>query len=215
MASIDDITPGTWTIDASHTTVGFTARHLMITKVRGRFGAVEGAATIEEDRLQSSVQATIDLASIDTGDAGRDEHLRGADFFDVGQPPDHAPSPAPASRRTAATSSSSATSPSRASPSPVELDLEFDGVSGDPWGGTRAGFTAEGEINRKDWGLEWNVALEGGGVLVGEKIKLQPRRRARQGLTPPLAPAAPVPTRTHDRAGSRARPDPVRSREEP
>ena len=87
MASIDDITPGTWTIDASHTTVGFTARHLMITKVRGRFGVVEGAATIEEDRLRSSVQATIELASIDTGDAGRDEHLRGADFFDVANHP--------------------------------------------------------------------------------------------------------------------------------
>ena len=87
MASIDDITPGTWTIDESHTTVGFTARHLMITKVRGRFGKVEGAATIEQDRLQSSVRAVIDLGSIDTGDAGRDEHLRGADFFDVANHP--------------------------------------------------------------------------------------------------------------------------------
>ena len=70
MASIDDLTPGTWTIDASHTTVGFTARHLMITKVRGRFGAVEGSATIDEDRLLSSVRAVIDLGSVDTGDAG-------------------------------------------------------------------------------------------------------------------------------------------------
>src|SRR6478736_3884660 len=87
MASIDDITPGTWTIDESHTTVGFTARHLMITKVRGRFGKVEGAATIEEDRLQSSVQATIELGSIDTGDAGRDEHLRSGAFFDVANHP--------------------------------------------------------------------------------------------------------------------------------
>ena len=171
MASIDDITPGTWTIDASHTTVGFTARHLMITKVRGRFGAVEGAATIEEDRLQSSVQATIELASIDTGDAGRDEHLRGADFFDVANHP-------------SITFASTGIKEDggdfvlfgdltiKGITKPVELDLEFDGVSGDPWGGTRAGFTAEGEINRKDWGLEWNVALEGGGVLVGEKIKL-------------------------------------------
>jgi polyisoprenoid-binding protein YceI len=171
MASINDLTPGTWTIDASHTTVGFTARHLMITKVRGRFGAVEGAATIAEDRLQSSVQATIELGSIDTGDTGRDEHLRSADFFDVANHP------------TITFASTGIKEDGgdfvlfgdltiKGITKPVELDLEFDGVSGDPWGGTRAGFTAQGEINRKDWGLEWNVALEGGGVLVGEKIKL-------------------------------------------
>jgi polyisoprenoid-binding protein YceI len=171
MASIDDITPGTWTIDASHTTVGFTARHLMITKVRGRFGAVEGAATIAEDRLQSSVRATIELGSIDTGDAGRDEHLRGADFFDVANHP---------SIEFVSTDVKQDGDDFRlfgdltikGVTKRVELELEFDGVSGDPWGGTRAGFTAEGEINRKDWGLEWNVALEGGGVLVSEKIKL-------------------------------------------
>ena len=208
MASIDDITPGTWTIDASHTTVGFTARHLMITKVRGRFGAVEGAATIAEDRLQSSVQATIELASIDTGDAGRDEHLRGADFFDVANHP-------------SITFASTGIKEDggdfvlfgdltiKGITKPVELDLEFDGVSGDPWGGTRAGFTAEGEINRKDWGLEWNVALEGGGVLVGEKIKLQPRRRARQGLTPPRAPAATGSLPQTHRSGRVARPGPI------
>lgn len=171
MASIDDLTPGTWTIDESHTTVGFTARHLMITKVRGRFGKVEGAATIDLDRLQSTVQATIDLGSIDTGDAGRDEHLRSADFFDVENHP------------TMTFTSTGLKEDGgdyllfgdltvKGVTKPVELALEFDGVSGDPWGGTRAGFTAEGEINRKDWGLEWNVALESGGVLVSEKIKL-------------------------------------------
>ena len=84
-----DLTPGTWTIDASHSTVGFTARHLMITKVRGRFGSVSGAVTVAEDPLPSSVEATVDLASVDTGDAGRDEHLRSADFFDVENHPDH------------------------------------------------------------------------------------------------------------------------------
>jgi polyisoprenoid-binding protein YceI len=171
MASIDDLTPGTWTIDESHTTVGFTARHLMITKVRGRFGKVEGAATIDLDRLQSSVRATIDLTSIDTGDAGRDEHLRSADFFDVENHP------------TMTFTSTSVKEDGgdhtlygdltiKGVTHPVQLDLEFDGVSGDPWGGTRAGFTATGEINRKDWGLEWNVALESGGVLVADKIKL-------------------------------------------
>jgi len=171
MASIDDLTPGTWTIDESHTTVGFTARHLMITKVRGRFGTVSGSAEIAEDRLSSTVTATIEMSSIDTGDAGRDEHLRGADFFDVENNP------------TMTFTSTGITADGgdyvltgdltiKGTTKPVELALEFDGVSGDPWGGTRAGFTAEGEINRKDWGLEWNVALDGGGVLVSEKIKL-------------------------------------------
>jgi polyisoprenoid-binding protein YceI len=171
MASINDLTPGTWTVDGSHTTVGFTARHLMITKVRGRFGAVEGSVTIDADPLQSSVQATIDLGSIDTGDAGRDEHLRSADFFDVANHP------------TMTFTSTGIKEDGgdfllygdltvKGVTHQVELDLEFDGVSGDPWGGTRAGFTAEGEINRKDWGLEWNVALESGGVLVSEKVKL-------------------------------------------
>jgi len=171
MASIDDLTPGTWTIDGSHTTVGFTARHLMITKVRGRFGTVEGAATIDQDRLLSSVRAVIDLGSIDTGDAGRDEHLRGADFFDSENHPQMVFSSTGVKQDGddfVLFGDLSIKGVTR----PVELELEFDGVSGDPWGGTRAGFTAEGEINRKDWGLEWNVALEGGGVLVSEKIKL-------------------------------------------
>ncbi len=171
MASIHDLTPGTWSIDESHTSVGFTARHLMITKVRGRFGTVEGIVTVPEDRLASSVQATIDMASIDTGDAGRDEHLRSADFFDV----EHHPTMSFTSTGVRADGDDfllvgelTIKGVSR----PVELELEFDGVSGDPWGATRAGFTAETEINRKDWGLEWNVALESGGVLVGEKVKI-------------------------------------------
>jgi polyisoprenoid-binding protein YceI len=171
MTALADLTPGTWTIDESHTTVGFTARHLMVAKVRGRFGKVSGSAEIAEQPLESTVTAAIDLASIDTGDAGRDEHLRSADFFDV----EHNPT---------MTFTSTGIKEDgddyrlfgdltiKGVTRPVELELEFDGVSGDPWGGTRAGFTATGEVNRKDWGLEWNVPLEGGGVLVGDKIKL-------------------------------------------
>jgi polyisoprenoid-binding protein YceI len=171
MASLDDLTPGTWTIDESHTTVGFTARHLMITKVRGRFGKVEGAATIDLDRLQSNVRATIDLSSIDTGDAGRDEHLRSADFFDVATHPTMSFT-STAVKQDGDDYTLYGDLTIKGVARPVELELEFDGVSGDPWGGTRAGFTAQGEISRKDWGLEWNVALESGGVLVADKIKL-------------------------------------------
>ena len=171
MTSINDLTPGVWTIDGSHTTVGFTARHLMITKVRGRFGSVTGNVTISEDRLASSVEATVDMSSIDTGDAGRDEHLRGTDFFDS----ETHPSMTFASTAVKAHGDDFVLVGDltiKGVTKSVELELEFDGVSGDPWGGTRAGFTAEGEINRKDWGLEWNVSLESGGVLVGEKIKI-------------------------------------------
>lgn len=172
MTTIHDLTPGIWTIDASHTTVGFTGRHLMITKVRGRFGAVEGTISVPEDRLQSSARATIEMTSVDTGDEARDGHLKSGDFFDVENFP------------TMTFVSTGVTQKGddfvlvgdltiKGVTKPVRLDLEFDGVNGDPWGGTRAGFTAKGEINRKDWGLEWNVALETGGVLVGEKIKLE------------------------------------------
>ena len=172
MTDITALTPGTWSIDAAHSRIGFVARHLMITKVRGNFGEFDASLTIADDPLQSSVTATVQLASVHTGDTGRDEHLRSADFLDVEQFP---------------TMTFTSTRVERDGDDfrlvgdltikgvthEVDFELEFDGVSPDPWGGTRAGFTAEAEINRKNWGLEWNVALETGGVLVGEKVKIQ------------------------------------------
>lgn len=172
MSGLDDLTPGTWTIDPSHTSLGFVARHLVVAKVRGRFGAVTGAITITPDHLASSVTAEIEMASVDTGDAGRDEHLRSADFFDVEQ----FPTMTFASTGVAAKGSDFVVTGDltiKGITKSVTLDLEFDGVSGDPWGGTRAGFTATGEIDRRDWGMEFNMALDTGGVLVGEKVKLQ------------------------------------------
>jgi polyisoprenoid-binding protein YceI len=171
MADLANLTPGTWTVDASHSTVGFTARHLMITKVRGRFTHVSGSATVAENPLDSVVTATVALASVDTGDAKRDGHLRSADFFDVER--------FPTMTFTSTTVKQDGSDfllvgdlTIKGVTRSVELELEFDGVNQDPWGGTRASFSAEGEINRKDWGLEWNVALESGGVLVSDKIKL-------------------------------------------
>jgi polyisoprenoid-binding protein YceI len=172
MSDINDLTPGTWNIDPAHTTVGFVARHLMITKVRGRFTGVSGTITVPEDRLQSSVEATIDLTTVDTGDHQRDGHLRSADFFDVERFP------------TMTFASTGVKDDGgdfvllgdltiRGVTRPIELALEFEGVSPDPWGGTRAAFSASGEVSRKEWGLEWNVALETGGVVVGDKIKLE------------------------------------------
>lgn len=166
------LTPGTWNIDPSHSTVGFTARHLMVTKVRGRFTAFEGALTIGADPLQSSVTTTVQMNSVTTGDAQRDGHLLSGDFFDIEAHP-------------TMTFTSSRIVPDgddyelhgdltiKGVTRPVVFEMEFDGVATDPWGNTKAGFSAETEINRKDFGLEWNVALEAGGVLVGEKVKIQ------------------------------------------
>jgi polyisoprenoid-binding protein YceI len=165
------IEPGTWAIDPSHTSVEFVARHLMVTKVRGVFGPVEGEVTIADDPLRSSVVARVDAASVTSGDEKRDEHLRSADFFDVEQ----YPAIVFASKRVEERGDSyvlvgdlTLHGVSRE----VAWDLEFDGSTKDPWGGTRAGFSATTEVNRKDWGLTWNVALEAGGVVVSDKVRL-------------------------------------------
>jgi len=166
------LTPGIWNVDASHSTIGFTARHLMVTKVRGRFSTFSGALTIAANPLESSLEASVDIASVSTGDAGRDGHLTSPDFFDAAQFP------------TMTLKSTSIVADGddyllngeltiKGVTKPVTFELEFDGVANDPWGNTKAGFSAEAEINRKDWGLEWNVALETGGVLVSEKIKIE------------------------------------------
>jgi polyisoprenoid-binding protein YceI len=164
--------PGTWNVDVSHSRVGFVARHLMISKVRGHFGRFSGSVEIDPDPLRSSVHAEVETASVETGDDARDAHLRNGDFFDVERYP---------------TLSFQSTGVRldgddlrlvgdltvKDVTRPVELAREFDGVESDPWGGTRAGFTATTEINRRDFGLEWNVALDSGGMLVGEKVKIE------------------------------------------
>jgi polyisoprenoid-binding protein YceI len=166
------LTPGTWLVDGSHTNVGFTVRHLMVSKVRGRFGSFNGVVTIADNPLESSVEATVDTTSITTNDEGRDQHLRSADFFDV----DAHPSMTLRSTRVEARGGDyllHADLTVRSITRPVVFELEFDGVEADPWGGTRAGFTATTEISRKEFGLEWNAALETGGVVVGDKVKIE------------------------------------------
>lgn len=171
MSDLSALTPGTWTVDAGHSNISFTARHLMVAKVRGRFTDFAGTLTIADDPLQSSVQAVVQTASVSTHDDGRDGHLRSADFFDTDNFPEM-------------TLVSTGITPKgsdyvlhtdltiKGVTKPVDFALEFEGVATDPWGNTKAGFEAEAEINRKDWGLEWNVALEGGGVLVSDKVKI-------------------------------------------
>jgi polyisoprenoid-binding protein YceI len=172
MSNLSSLTPGTWTVDASHSTIGFVARHLMVAKVRGRFNEFEGAITVAENPLQSTVEATVQIGSVETNDPGRNGHLLSPDFFDVAQHP---------TMRLTTTGIEAdgddyllhTLLTIKGVTLPVDFELEFEGVSTDPWGSTRVGFSAEAEVNRKDWGLEWNVALETGGVLVGEKVKIQ------------------------------------------
>jgi polyisoprenoid-binding protein YceI len=166
-------TPGTFVVDPGHTHVGFVARHLMVTKVRGHFSEVEGSVVVADDPLQSSAQATMQAASITTGSADRDAHLRSNDFLLIDE------HPTVTYRSTGITGLSGSTFTVqgelsiRGTTRPVELAVEVDGVAKDPWGGERLSLTARGEFDREDFGLTWNVALEGGGVLVGKKVVLE------------------------------------------
>jgi polyisoprenoid-binding protein YceI len=172
MSDLSQLTPGVWNVDPSHSTVGFVARHLMIAKVRGQFRDFSGVITIAANPLDSKVEASVDLSSVDTGDPQRDEHLRSADFFTIDQHPQMT-FESTGIKEDAGDYVLFGELTINGVTRQVEFDLEFDGVSPDPWGGTRAAFTATADVNRKDWGLEWNTALETGGVLVGDKVKIQ------------------------------------------
>ena len=162
---------GTWVIDPTHTNLGFTARHAMVAKVRGTFTAFEGSFTIAEDVTASTAELTIEAASIETKNADRDAHLKSGDFLDVEAFP-----------TVTFTSTSVRVDGSdivvtgdltiHGVTKSVDVTYELVGISQDPWGGTRIGFEGEAKISRKDFGLVWNVALETGGVLVGDEIKL-------------------------------------------
>ena len=146
---------GTWTIDPVHTDVSFSVRHIMVSKVRGRFATFEGEIVTGENPLDSTVNATVDLRSIDTNNEQRDDHIRstgvsadGNGFIVEGDLTLHG-----VTRR-------------------VPLHLEINGFGKDPYGGTRAGFSATTELNRKDFGIDTNIPLDGGGVVIGDKIQV-------------------------------------------
>ena len=163
---------GTWTFDGSHTSVGFVARHLMITKVRGTFGKASGTVVVGSSPQDSTVDVTIDVAGVDTGWADRDAHLRSPDFFDVEKFPEMrfvTTSVEPHHHAWRMQGDLTIKGVTR----PVTLDLDFDGVATDPWGKSHAAFSARGEIDREEWGLNWNVALETGGWLVSKKIAIE------------------------------------------
>lgn len=165
--------PGTFALDSHHTTVGFLARHLMVSKVRGSFSEVSGAITIADNPLDSSVTAVIAAASITTGAPGRDDHLRSPDFLDVQTYPELT------FRSTAVKNVSGAEFvltgdlTIRGVTRPVELKVEFDGYTTNPWGKQVVAFTATTEIDREEFGITWNQAMETGGVLVGRTVKVE------------------------------------------
>ncbi|MGO4491629.1 YceI family protein [Arthrobacter sp. 2YAF22_2] len=171
MALPANLTTGTWTLDPSHSEIGFSVRHAGISKVRGQFKEADATLDLAENVSDSKVNATIKTASFDSGDANRDGHVRGEDFFDVEKFPE-------------ISFVSSAIVPKgdayelvgeltiKGVTRPVALETELNGVAVDPFGNTRAGLTAETTISRKDFGLTWNAILDAGGVLVSDKVAI-------------------------------------------
>jgi len=163
---------GDYTLDPSHSRLGFSARHAMVTKVRGAFGDFEGTARIDTaDPAASRVEVVIRPASISTGSEDRDNHLRSGDFFDTESFPTWTFTSTDVTREgTTWTIAGNLTL--KDVTRPVSIDFEETGSATDPFGNQRVGFEGELTVNRKDWGLTWNAALETGGVLVSEKVKL-------------------------------------------
>jgi polyisoprenoid-binding protein YceI len=165
------LTAGTYAVDPSHSEVGFTVRHAMVTKVRGSFSDVVGTIVLDEDANLIKVEAVIKTASVDTRSPDRDGHLKSPDFFDSETYPDMT------FTSTAVTVTEGGfvvdgTLTIKDVTRPVELEVDAEGVATDPFGNVRAGFSSELEISRKDFGLTWNAALESGGVLVSDNVKI-------------------------------------------
>ncbi|WP_100813802.1 YceI family protein [Microbacterium lacus] len=163
---------GTWTLDPSHSEVQFSVRHMMISKVRGTFGVKSATLTAPENPLEATVEATVDVASVDTKDEGRDNHLRSADFFDTET------YPTMEFRSTGVRIENGdflvdGDLTIKGITKPVTFDFDFGGFGTDPWGNYKAGATAKTVINREDFGLTWNAALETGGVLVGKDVTIE------------------------------------------
>ena len=167
------MTATTWDFDLSHSSVNFSVRHLMVSKVHGRFQSWTGNLVIDNDDItRSTVNVEIDAASIDTKEEKRDAHLRSPDFFDVENNPKLTFKSTSVKKVSDDELEVTGDLTIRGTTKPVVLKVESNGTVKDPWGGTRAGFSAKTSINRKEFGLHWNALLETGGVVVGEKIEI-------------------------------------------
>jgi polyisoprenoid-binding protein YceI len=163
---------GTWVLDPSHSEVTFSVRHMMISKVRGTFGIKSATIVSPENPLELELTATVDAASVDTKDEGRDNHLRSADFFDIEKfPTFEFRSTGVRYERGDFLVDGDLTL--HGVTKPVTFEVEFNGFGTDPWGNYKAGASAKAVVNREDFGLTWNAALETGGVLVGKDVTIE------------------------------------------
>jgi polyisoprenoid-binding protein YceI len=163
---------GIFRIDPAHTNAGFVATHMMFTKVRGHFADVSGTVTVAENPTDSVVELSVKTASITTGSDDRDNHLRSPDFFDVENHPEMTFRSTSIRHVRGSEFAVTGDLTIRGVTKPVEIAVTFEGVGINPWGAEVAGVSALAEVNREDWGLTWNAALETGGVLVGKKVTL-------------------------------------------
>jgi polyisoprenoid-binding protein YceI len=170
MSHLEGLTAGTWVIDPTHSEIAFSVRHLM-SKVRGTFEEFEGQVVVAEDPSQSVATATVQLASVNTGAKQRDDHLRSDEFFSTDK------SPVMTFRSTGVKIEDGGIKATgdltiRDITKTVELDVDFLGADADPWSATRAGFEATTVISRTDFGIDWNVPLDGGKLMVGDKVTI-------------------------------------------
>ncbi|WP_193103451.1 YceI family protein [Brachybacterium sp. FME24] len=164
---MSDLTPGTWTLDASHTSASFTVRHAGISKARGQFTDVQGTLVVGEGGENLSFETTLMTSSVNTSNSDRDNHLRSGDFFDTENFPEITFVSTEVKGETLVGDLTI-----RDVTKPVELDFAYEGSATDPFGTYRAGFTGATKISRKEFGLTWNAALEAGGVLVADEVKI-------------------------------------------
>ena len=174
MTTATETTTGTYTIDPSHSRIGFAARHAMVTKVRGSFNEFEGSGYFDaEDPARSHARLTVEAASIDTRSADRDAHLRSNDFFEMETYPHITFASTAVEPVDATTFRVTGDLTIKDVTRPVTFDLEYTGTAVDPFGNRRLGLEGSVVVNRKDWGLTWNAPLDTGGVLVSEKVTLE------------------------------------------
>ena len=167
------ITAGTYALDPAHTTVGFVARHAMVTKVRGNFAEFEGTLTVAENINESAANATVKTASIDTNNAERDAHVKNEDFFDVEKFPEVTFTATKFDVNEEGEGTVTGDLTIKGTTKSVDLDVEDVATAEDPFGNTRLGFEATTKINRNDFGIDFNAPLKTGGVLVSEEIKIE------------------------------------------
>ncbi|RZJ99713.1 MAG: polyisoprenoid-binding protein [Flavobacterium sp.] len=163
-----------WSIDPTHSEIGFKVKHMMFTNVSGSFQKFDATIETEEENFENAkIEFTGEVDSITTGNADRDKHLLSPDFFDAEKHPKLTFTASSFTKKTEGEYDLKGDLTLNGVTKPVKLDVEFGGLAKDPWGNLKAGMSITGKINRKDWGLNWNSALEAGGVLVGEEVKLQ------------------------------------------